>query len=70
MLTRYTKKFVGYLRNNKAVSALEYALLVGIIAVAMSAAIFAFSGNMKDAVDKIGAKVKGAGTQVDKGVTK
>ena len=35
-ITRYTKGFVRYLRNNRAVSALEYAILVGIIAVAIS----------------------------------
>ena len=28
-ITRYTKGFVRYLRNNRAVSALEYAILVG-----------------------------------------
>ena len=38
-ITRYTKGFVRYLRNNSAVSALEYAILVGIIAVAISAAL-------------------------------
>ena len=38
-ITRYTKGFVRYLRNNRAVSALEYAILVGIIAVAISAAL-------------------------------
>ena len=41
--TGHTKGFVRYLRNNRAVSALEYAILVGIIAVALSAAIVAFS---------------------------
>lgn len=69
MLTRYTKKFVGYLRNTRAVSALEYALLVGIIAVAISAALLAFSGNVDKAVKDIGTKVQAAGTQVNKGVT-
>ena len=38
-ITRYTKGFVRYLRTNHAVSALEYAILVGIIAVAISAAL-------------------------------
>jgi Flp pilus assembly pilin Flp len=42
-ITRYTKGFVRYLRNNHAVSALEYAILVGIIAVALSAALITFS---------------------------
>ena len=34
-ITRYTKKFAHYLRNTRAVSALEYAILVGVIAVAI-----------------------------------
>jgi Flp pilus assembly pilin Flp len=42
-ITRYTKGFVRYLRNKSAVSALEYAILVGIIAVALSAALITFS---------------------------
>ena len=52
-ITRYTKGFVRYLRNNRAVSALEYAILVGIIAVALSAALVTFSGNITTAVDKV-----------------
>ena len=51
-ITRYTKGFVRYLRNNHAVSALEYAILVGIIAVALSAALVTFSGNIKTAMTK------------------
>ena len=39
-LARYTKKFAHYLRHNRAVSALEYAILVGAIAVAMAAALW------------------------------
>ena len=39
MTTGHTKGFIRYLRNNRAVSALEYAILVGIIAVAISTAI-------------------------------
>ena len=38
-IARYTKKFVRYLRNTRAVSALEYAILVGVIAVAIVAAL-------------------------------
>ena len=43
MLARYTKKFIHYLRTTRAVSALEYAILVGVIAVAMAAAMATFS---------------------------
>ena len=58
MLTQYTKKFAHYLRNNKAVSALEYAILVGVIAVAIAAALVTFSDNMGKGIGAIGDKVK------------
>ncbi len=58
MLTHYTKKFVHYLRHNRAVSALEYAILVGIIAVAMAAALTAFTGNLTTALNAIGDALK------------
>ena len=51
-ITRYTKGFVRYLRTNHAVSALEYAILVGIIAVAISAALVTFSTNITNG-DKV-----------------
>lgn len=60
MLTRYTKQFVQYLRKNSAVSALEYAIMVGVIAVAISAAMVTFSESMKDALKDVGDKVKAA----------
>ena len=53
-ITRYTKGFVRYLRTNSAVSALEYAILVGIIAVAISAALVTFSANIGEALKAIG----------------
>ena len=58
MITQYTKKFAHYLRNNKAVSALEYAILVGVIAVAVAAALVTFGGNMKAGIEAIGKQVK------------
>ena len=54
MLARYTKKFIHYLRHTRAVSALEYAIMVGIITVAMAAAITAFTGNLETALKSIG----------------
>ena len=56
-ITRYTKGFVRYLRTNRAVSALEYAILVGIIAVAISAALVTFSGNITKALTTVGNSV-------------
>ena len=58
-ITRYTKKFAHYLRNTRAVSALEYAILIGVIAVAMSAALATFTDNLGTALTTIGTKISG-----------
>ncbi len=68
MLTRYTKKVDRYLRNTCGVSALEYAILIGIVAVALSAALVTFSDNITSALTNIGGKV--ASTKVDSGTAK
>ena len=67
-ITRYTKKFAHYLRNNRAVSALEYAILIGVIAVAMSAALATFTDEIEKALTTIGSKV--AATKADSGTAK
>ena len=64
-IARYTKKLVRYLRTTRGVSALEYAILVGVIAVAIGAALTTFSGQIKTAMEAIGTDVgaiKGGGT--------
>ena len=48
-----------FVRDSKAVSALEYALLVGIIAVAIGAAMFTFSESIKTAINAIGTDIAG-----------
>lgn len=55
--TCYTKQFAHYLRHTRAVSALEYAMLIGVIAVAISAALVTFSGNITPVLTSIGSKV-------------
>ena len=52
-----SRRFRRFLKANEAVSALEYALLVGIIAVAVGAAIAFFGGEIDDAIRAIGAQV-------------
>ena len=47
-----------FLRADRAVSALEYAILLGIVAVVVGAAITSFGGDIKGGLDAIGAKVK------------
>lgn len=52
-IKRYTKEFVHYLRHTRAVSALEYAILVGAVAVAMAAAMTAFTGELESTLESI-----------------
>ena len=58
-LARYTKKFAHYLRNTRAVSALEYAILTGIIATILAGAFATFSQNMETAIKDIATQVSG-----------
>ena len=52
-----SRRFRRFAKANEAVSALEYAILVGVIAVAIAAALAAFSGNITSALTNIGAQV-------------
>ena len=61
-----SRRFRRFLKAKEAVSALEYAILVGVIAIAVGAAIFSFSGDLSSAITAIGTevtdiKVDGAG---------
>ena len=48
-----------FLRAGEAVSALEYAILVGVIVAGIAAALVVFSGNIRTAVTGIGTGVAG-----------
>ena len=52
------RSFVRFIRQTRAVSAMEYAILVGIIAVAVGGALATFG-------DKIGAALTTIGTAVE-----
>ena len=52
-------KVISYLRNTRAVSALEYAILVGIVATAIAAGLATFSDTISDAIDTIGTNITG-----------
>ena len=54
-VSRRLRRFV---RANEAVSALEYAILVGVITVAVGVALVTFSGNITAAIEGIGTKVQ------------
>lgn len=52
-----SQRFRRFLRADDAVSALEYAMVVGIMAVILSAALVAFSDNITTALSTIGTEV-------------
>ena len=47
----------GFVRNARAVSAIEYALLVGLVAVAIGAGLLAFGDDLQAALAGIGGQV-------------
>ena len=53
-----SRRFRRFARANKAVSALEYAILVGVIAVAAVTLMDTFSGNIADAIEKISTNIE------------
>jgi Flp pilus assembly pilin Flp len=54
-----SRRFGRFVRANEAVAALEYAILVGVIAVAIGLALTTFSGQITAALKTIGDKVGG-----------
>lgn len=52
-----SRRFGRFLRAREAVSALEYAILVGIIAVAIAAALTTFSTELTEALTTIGEAI-------------
>ncbi len=59
-IVRYGKQFIQYVRKNSAVSALEYAILIGVVSVAIAAVLFNLGQNIKGAVDAASEKVTAA----------
>ena len=51
------RRFARFFRAKEAVSALEYAILVGVIAVGIGSALVAFRGQIEVAITEIGNKV-------------
>ena len=65
-----SRRLRRFLRANEAVSALEYAILVGIVAVAIGAGIGLLGGDIQKAITKIGNKVDDIdGTAINTAVT-
>ena len=53
-----SRRFRRFLRANEAVSALEYAVLAGVVAVAVGAALVTFGGDIKTALGTIGVNIE------------
>jgi Flp pilus assembly pilin Flp len=53
-----SRRFRRFLQANEAVSALEYAIMVGVVAVALMAALTTFSGTITEALNKISENLK------------
>ena len=64
MLIPFMRRCGRFLRSERAVSALEYAVLAGVVIAGVGAAIVTFSENVADGIKAIGtSKVEtGAGT--------
>ena len=54
---RHTSRLPDFVRLDEGVSALEYAILVGIVAVVLAVAVTTFSGNIQTAIGSIGTNV-------------
>ena len=66
-LKHKSRRFRRFLKANDAVSALEYAILVGVIAVGIGAALMLFETNLTTAITAIGTDIQTMGATVDGG---
>lgn len=58
-----------FVRANEAVAALEYAVLVGVVAVAIGAAMVAFSNDIQTAIANLGGNVAAVNTTTPTTIT-
>ena len=52
-----SRRFRRFIRANEAVSALEYAVLVGVVVVGIGAALGTFTNQIKNALSNAGNKI-------------
>ena len=60
-----SRRFRRFPRANEAVSALEYAILAGVVAVGTGAAVATFNETVQDAITKLGKQVTNSGGLAD-----
>ena len=59
------RRFRRFLRATEAVSALEYAILVGVVTVAIGAAVTTFSTDLQNVIEGLGDDVVTRGNLAD-----
>ena len=59
-----SRRFRRFMRAREGVSALEYAILVGVIAVAIAVALTTFSGSITTALSNIGTSIGGTTSSI------
>lgn len=67
MIQHVLRRLRRFIRATKAVSALEYAVLVGVIVVGVGAALLTFSDTIEEAIAAIGTDVKTTADSLDAG---
>ena len=60
-----SRRFRRFVRANEAAGALEYALVVGLVATAIAAALVTFGGEITDLIDTISDEVTEAKDAAD-----
>ena len=56
----FLRAVARFARAKEGVSALEYAIVVGVVVAGVGGAVVAFSGLVEDEIDEIGAQLSGA----------
>ena len=59
-----SRRLRRFIKANEAVSALEYAVLVGVVMVGVGGAVLAFSDDVSEAITGIGDTVKTTGSGI------
>lgn len=65
-IKRCAKYLVRYLRGTRAVAAMEYAIIVGVIVVGVGAAVFAFQDEITTLITDVTTDLKATRTEVGK----
>lgn len=65
MKTKLLRHVGGFVRSTKAVSALEYAVLAGVVVAIVGAAVATFSDTIADAIATVGTDIQTGVATID-----